>query len=282
MLFGYIRVSKPELRMKEYDMYKAVYCSLCKKLGKEYGFLTRFALNYDFTFTALLELSLKDGFDGVCRKKCTCNPFKKCTYCKSEDEFSLSSAALVILSYHKFIDDTQDEKGIKKLAAYLLMTVFSGAYKKATKNYPTIDEIGRNYMAEQKQAEQKKDCSLDEAAEPSSNMLSKLLPLCATQEKDKQVLSYLGRLLGRYIYLMDCIVDRKKDIKNNAFNPLLYISEDEAKEKIRTQLYIVINEAEKAFELLSIKMFKDILGNIIYVGLEDTMNSEFTRLEKSK
>jgi hypothetical protein len=89
-------------------------------------------------------------------------------------------------------------------------------------------------------------------------------------------------LLGRYIYLMDCLADRERDIKKNSFNPIKNISEDEAKEKIKGQIYIIINQAEKTFELLNVKRFKNILGNIIYVGLEDTMLSEIKRLEKKK
>ncbi len=281
-MFGYIRASKPEMRVKEYEMYKAVYCSLCKKLGKEYGFVTRFALSYDFTFMALLELSLKEDFAGTEKKTCVFNPLKKCNYCKEDSQFFLSASALVILSYQKLIDDIYDEKGFKRLTAKLLKTVFKGAYKKAAKNYPQIDEIAKDYIEQQRNAESIENCSLDMAAQPSSKMLSALLPMCAESENDKKVLSYLGQLLGRYIYLLDCIADRKKDIKNNSFNPLSKLDEGEAKEKIKTQLYIVINEAEKALELLSVKKFKDILGNIIYVGLEDTMNTEFIRLEKNK
>ena len=281
-MFGYIRIAKPELRVKEYEMYKAVYCSLCKKLGKDYGFITRFALNYDFTFTALLELSLKEGFEDTERKLCVCNPFKKCTYCKNEDPFKLSSAALIILGYYKLLDDIKDEKHFKKAFSFILSKIFFRAYKKAKSNYPQVDKTAYDYIKAQNKVEEDENCSLDDAAKPSSEMLSKLFPLCAKEEQDKQVLSYLGVLLGRYIYLLDCLVDRKKDIKNGSFNPLKNIEEKEATERIKGQLYIVINEAEKAFELLNIKRFKNILGNIIYVGLEDTMLNEIKRLEKKK
>lgn len=281
-MFGYIRISKPEMRVKEYDMYKAVYCSLCKKLGKDYGFITRFALNYDFAFTALLELALKDGFEGTVNKKCVCNPLKKCAYCKEEAPFSTSSAALIILSYYKFSDDINDEKGLKKLVALLLSKLFSRAFKKAKTKYPEIERIAAGYIKEQNAAERDKNCSLDEAAGPSSKMLSRLFAMCSNDSQNQQVLSHLGMLLGRYIYLLDCLVDRETDIKKNSFNPLKNMSEEEAKKKIKEQLYIVINQAEKTFELLDIKRFKNILGNIIYVGLEDTMNSEINRMEKKK
>jgi hypothetical protein len=43
-------------------------------------------------------------------------------------------------------------------------------------------------------------------------------------------------------------------------------------ERIKPQLYFCINEAARAFELLDIKKYKPILGNIIYLGLEETFN----------
>ncbi len=281
-MFGYIRVSKPELKIKEFEMYKAVYCSLCKKLGKDYGILSRFILNYDFTFTSLLELALKYGGCPTQRKRCTFNPLKKCNYCCETEPFSLSAGSLVILSYYKISDDIDDEKGLKKLLAVLLKQIMKSPFKKAAKNYPLVAKLSENYYREQRLAESKENCSLDEAALPSSNMLSDLLPLFAENETDKKVLSFLGRLLGRYIYLLDCLIDREKDIKKGNFNPIKNLDYENAKEKIKTQLYIVINEAEKTFELLGVKKFKDILGNIIYVGLEDTMNTEITRLENRK
>lgn len=113
-------------------------------------------------------------------------------------------------------------------------------------------------------------------------MLSLLLPMCAENENDKTVLAFLGRLIGRYIYLSDCLYDREKDIKKGAFNPLSGLEYSSAKEKVQAQIYILISEAEKAFELLNVKRFKNILGNIIYVGLEDTMKTEINRLEKNK
>lgn len=281
-MFGYIRVAKQELRIKEYELYKAVYCTLCKRLGRDYGFATRFMLSYDFTFTALMELALADEFCGVEAKKCVCNPLKKCNYCKSDEQFALSAAALIILSFYKLKDDVQDEKGFKKLRAVILKALFGSAYKKAAKNFNDVDYIARQYYEEQKKAEERENCGLDDAAEPSSKMLSLLLPMCARDENDKMVLSYLGRLIGRYIYLLDCFCDREKDIKNGSFNPISKMEKEEAKERIQSQLYIVINEAEKSFELLNIKRFKNILGNIIYVGLEDTMKTEINRTEKSK
>ena len=44
-MFGYVRIFKPELKVREYEEYKAVYCTLCKTLGKEYGLVSRLLLS---------------------------------------------------------------------------------------------------------------------------------------------------------------------------------------------------------------------------------------------
>ena len=114
-LFGYVRIEKAELKVKEFEMYKAVYCSLCKNLGRKYGILSRFTLSYDFTFLALLQLSLKDGCDQIKKGRCAFNPLKKCNYCKDSEAFDLPSAAAMIMLYYKLKDNLADEKGFKKL-----------------------------------------------------------------------------------------------------------------------------------------------------------------------
>ena len=36
-MFGYVTVYKPELKIKDYSLYKGVYCTLCKRMGREYN-----------------------------------------------------------------------------------------------------------------------------------------------------------------------------------------------------------------------------------------------------
>ena len=51
-MFGYVRPYKSEMLVREYEQYKAVYCEVCRQLGKEYGWTARFTLSYDCTFYA--------------------------------------------------------------------------------------------------------------------------------------------------------------------------------------------------------------------------------------
>lgn len=278
-MFGYIRIAKPELKVKEYEMYKAVYCSLCRSLGKHYGLISRFTLSYDFTFLALLNMSLNDGCDILEKKRCTFNPLKKCNYCKNSEMLEMPSAAAIIMLYYKLKDNIADEKGIKRLLFITLYPFFLRPFKKASKLYPKINSIVSAYISKQNELEKAECSSIDEIADPTAKALSELLMLCSEDISQKRILERIGYCLGRYIYLLDAACDLEKDIKNNSYNVLKFGIETEnikeyAKDRVVPQLYFSANEVGKAFELLDVKKYKSILSNIIYFGLEDTFKKE--------
>lgn len=273
-MFGYVKACKPELKIKEYETYKAVYCSLCKKLGKSYGVLSRFTLSYDFTFLALLNMSLQDGCDGFERKRCAFNPLKKCNYCKNLDAIDMPAAAAMIMLYYKILDNIVDERGFKKFKYWCIKPLFSRAHKNAAKKYPQIEEAVSEYIKAQSGLEKSGCTSIDEAADPTAKVMEKILLLCSDDEMQQRVLQRMGYCLGRYIYLLDAAIDLSEDIKKGNYNVLKNIDKKEVKDRIKRQLYFCINEAARAFELLDIKKYKTILGNIIYLGLEETFLKE--------
>lgn len=283
-MFGYVKACKPELKMKEYETYKAVYCSLCKKLGKSYGILSRFTLSYDFTFLALLNMSMRDGCDTFCQKRCAFNPLKKCNYCKDDSGIDMPAAAAMIMLYYKILDNIADERGIKKVGYWCLKPIFSRAHKKAAKQYPDIEGYVFDYITAQNTLEKAGCSSIDEAADPTAKVMEQILSLCSEDQTPKRVLARLGYCLGRYIYLLDAAVDLPKDIKSGSYNVFKSKVDGDIKEYIKItvtpQLYFSVNEAARAFELLDIKKYKHILGNIIYLGLEETFLKELNN-EKS-
>lgn len=277
ILFGYIKADKGELKIKEFETYKAIYCSLCKAMGKYYGLFSRFTLNYDFTFLALLNLSLQDGCDIIERKHCTFNPLKKCNFCKDDTAFKMPAAASMIMTYYKILDNIEDEKGFKMLLCYLLKLILNSGYKKAKKDYPEIEEIISQYIEEQSLLENGNCEEIDRIADPTAKALSQILMLCSKDVSQKRVLERIGYCLGRYIYLLDAFCDLEEDTKKGSYNVLKNKPKDEIKDYTQKQLFFCINESTKAFELLEIKKYKSILGNIIYLGLEQTAKKEIEK-----
>ena len=284
-MFGYVKAYKPELRIKEFEFYKAVYCSLCRDLGKKYGLVSRFSLSYDFTFLALLSMSLECGDAPTSRKRCVCNPLKKCNFLCSDCLPPMSAAAAQIMLYSKLNDNIADE-GFLKATFYRVLKLFSKkGYKKACAEYPNLKMIFDEYIAAQNAVENSNLQDADKAADPTAKMLSKLFALCSPNGETR-ALERLGYCMGRWIYLLDAAADLKQDIKKGRYNPFINEAKEKQnineflKDRVLGSLNICIAEAEAAFELIDIMRFKNILGNIIYIGLEDSQNQILNKENK--
>lgn len=274
-MFGYVKAYQPELRIKEFEFYKAVYCSLCRDLGRNYGLVARFSLSYDFTFLALLHMSLVGGCAPTERKRCVCNPFKKCNYLCNGELPSMPTAAAAIMLYSKLNDNIADEGFFKGLIFRFLRLLSRKGYKKAVADFPEIGEIFTEYINTQNKVESQNTLDVDIAAEPTAIMLSKLFALCSPNGETR-ALERLGYSMGRWIYILDAAADLKKDIKKKRYNPF----KDEVnadtdfknffEKRVIPSLNMCISEAEAAFDLIDIMRLKNILGNIVYVGLEDS------------
>ena len=117
-MYGYVRPLKPELKIREFERYQAVYCGLCHALAKRFGLLARFCVNYDMTLPILLA---SDTAPTVCRKRCIAHPLKKrCVICASP-VLDRAADMTMILSYYKCLDDWQDERKKKGLIASWLL-----------------------------------------------------------------------------------------------------------------------------------------------------------------
>lgn len=267
-MFGYIKIYKDELLVREYEAYKAVYCGLCKKMGKDYSFLSRFLLSYDCTFYAIFLMSQKYKCTGFERKRCTCNPLKKCTFCTGGEQALSKAAALsVILAYYKLVDNIHDSGFFKRNLIKIVKPLVAHWRKKAKNKYPYMDDLGKNMMESQLECESREDCCLDMAAEPTAKMLSQLLSTEAKNSEESLVYSQFGYQIGRWIYLMDAVDDYDDDKKSGGFNPFLLKNGDFPAEQRRAVLSRCLAQAYDAYNLLDICDFKGILDNVILKGL---------------
>ena len=287
-MFGYIRVNKPELKVKEFEIYNAVYCGLCREMGKSYGIFSKFCLSYDMTFVSLLSLALIDGCDGYEQIRCRVNPLKKCTYCKNDSKAqSLAAAAGVALTDMKVLDNIEDSLFFKSLFFRFLRLFTKRWSKKAFLKYPELKTIIEDYHNGQKKAESTPDCPLDAAAEPTAEAVGRILKMLSVDEKYDFVLERMGYCLGKWVYLCDVADDIEKDMKKGNFNPLLCdLPKGEAPKKYAEQRLVPVmntcfTECASYSELLEIKKYKPILDNILYEGLKERQKLIFNK-EKCK
>ena len=280
-MFGYLQVDKAELKVREYEAYKSVYCGLCRQMGRDYSFLSRLALSYDCTYYAMLLLSLTRGCSGFDDGRCRFNPFKSCKFARCEGDCYSKAAALSVISvYYKKQDDIRDGSFFKRFSVRLIQPFFSHWRKKAARRYPQIDEIVAEMLRAQFAVEEETDPCTDAAAHPTAQMLAKVFAADAGDETDKRVFYEFGYHLGRWVYLIDAADDYLKDKKRNSFNPFFGVEKEELFSYMEGILNQSLARAFDAYCLMDIKDFKGILDNMILLGFPLKQNSVLSRLRE--
>ena len=49
-MFGYVVINKPEIKFKDFDLYRSYYCGLCMDLKDNFGLKGRLTLKRDVLF----------------------------------------------------------------------------------------------------------------------------------------------------------------------------------------------------------------------------------------
>lgn len=265
-------IHKDELKVKDYNRYKAYYCGLCQTLKKEYGFPARYFLSNDATFLAVLLSALVEENGDFCPIRCLANPMKKRPACKKNPVLSYGAAVNVLLLWFKLQDDWQDNRSLKAL---LLMPFMAGKKRKAQNRFPKLCDKIKEGLTELHRLETE-NCPVPDAV---ADVFGKLMEAVfdaelVADENARRVLAHSGYLLGRLIYLLDAWEDRAEDAKKKAYNPFL-AGADISEEDMKLSLEYSLSELSGSFALLSPKRNKDILENIIYLGLKNAVDRVF-------
>ncbi|MBR2417723.1 MAG: hypothetical protein IKB12_03730 [Clostridia bacterium] len=277
-MFGYIKINKPEMKVKEYEAYRGLYCSLCRSLGKNFGILSRLTLSYDITFLLLVRLSLSLTVPEFKRGRCPFNPSKMCNYClNADEELRFSAAVSMMLFYYKVKDNIADGSFFRKILMYIILPYAYLKYRKAEKMYPEVAGIIEKGMANQRETEKSKTDLTDKAAHESADVLGKIFAYGLFDGEGKAY--RFGYGIGKFVYLADAADDIEKDIKNKSYNPfvekykLTKAPDDEIKSEIEGTLNMCAAVAAEAFKETEKKTLTPIVENIIYDGLENTMKT---------
>ena len=279
-MFGYVRPYKPELKVKEYELFRAAYCGLCWALKEKYGGLARYIINYDLTFLAML-LTESECNPVVCRGRCPASPCRKKQYLKSGDAFEFAADCSVILTYRNLKDAARDGGFKEKLVSIPAAAVLKGKYRKAEKAQPEFAESTKRLLEELSELEKAKCPSLDAAADKFAKILE-AAGSGADNEADKRIIAQMLYHLGRYIYIIYAIDDYYDDCKIGSYYPLIYRFETggekltaEQREMLETTLHHSEGLISSAYELKNKNVYDPILSNIIYLGLDNISQMVF-------
>ena len=267
-MFGYIKPFVPDLRVREHELYRAIYCGLCRSMGRHTGCASRLTLSYDFAFLCAVRLTLEKTKMDVKVTSCALSPWKRRPIMEDNPALAYCAAAAAILTKEKVQDDINDSKGLEKIAPRLLMPAAKGMAKRALKLDSTlpVKEISDG-LSRLSQLEAEGCPSVDLVADCFGDVLSAIFAH-GLSGGDKAIASAIGKSIGRVIYVLDAADDMEKDKKKGNYNPLNI--EPMSPESLSLAVRLELSRDEAAVNLMdyegSIEL-RELIYNILYEGL---------------
>ncbi len=276
-MLGYIVPDKPELKVKEFELYFGYYCGICKSIENRYGQIQRMTLNYDAVFLALIIGNFNSEEIYYTMERCPIHPLKKRLIVCKNDAIDYAADIMLMLAYYKFLDDVQDEgKAKAKAGAFFLRR----SYKRLMKYYKEKCNIVESRLKELYRLEKEKCSSLDRVAEPFARLMEEIfVPKGIGSNEEEALLRIIGYYTGKWIFLIDAFDDLEDNLKRGTYNPLVYqFAYDAAKDSfcdfknrikktVEYNLMFYLAELAKAWECLGKEKNRGIIDNIIYFGL---------------
>ena len=276
-MFGFVKPLVPELKVKDSDFYRSVYCGLCRSMSKHTGGISAFTLSYDMTFFALCRMALSDTELSFERIRCKAHPMKKRTVCRDNAELEFAARASGILVYYNCKDDVRDEKGIKRMIAKMLLPYAKRIDKKAA--LPDISAKTEEYLSKLSLLERENCPRPDEVADVFGRLLGELLSV-GYEEATATVAREIGYHTGRWVYLADAVCDYKKDKKENKYNPFIFAfeSDEEAEKSLSSDisdiLTLELRSLDRAIALIEPPRSDAVMRcitNIVRGGMENSL-----------
>lgn len=231
-------------------------------MHQDFGPWTRFLINRDSTFLALLGGLTQEG---PSRMATCCNPLApaKRIYDSGLHMEYAADVTLCALDM-KLCDDAADERFARRILSRVGSRSFSYAKDRAIARlnwggFPTAEVAESILGQEQIEATNPKALA---AAQPTAEAYGEILAFSHRFRADKgtePVLRRLGISLGRLIYWDDAWNDWKKDQQQGRFNPL----QNSPPEEIRELMVAEFTQFEKAVQSLATSPASSTLNGII-------------------
>ncbi len=268
-MFGYVRPLRDELKVRDWENYRACYCGLCYTLRKRYGYWACMLVRYDAT---VLACALWQGEVGpTVKRHCPGNPLKRKCTCARSDALDRCADASVLLMVAKLQDEVVDGRRWKKWLAWLMLKLLWRARRKARRALPAVaerlDEM--NHRLHALEAEQSR--SLDATADTFAAVMAAVPPENQPQSRAWKQLCYH---IGRWIYLMDACDDLDKDRREGNYNAVasrFELTDGQMPDEVKTQMAETAGASmaasAAAHALLADNGFSPVLLNVLYLGL---------------
>ncbi len=281
-MFGYVKPYVPDLRVRENEMYRALYCGLCRSMGIHTGCASRFTLSYDFVFLAAVRCVIEKCSVKAVPKRCLSHPFHKRLSVCDNSALAYSAAAAAVLVKAKLEDDIRDSGRMKKFTSRLALIPAKRMEKKALRAADVPKDAIYDCLARLSALEESGCTSLDSVADIFGELLAEVFSY-GLDGSAARIAAALGKSVGKYIYVIDAADDAADDKKSGSYNPLNLapISRDALSAAVRLELA----DAGAAAELLTDPKYPElceIIKNIVYEGLPKNADKIFAETDNKQ
>ncbi|MBO4262260.1 MAG: hypothetical protein J5903_00555 [Clostridia bacterium] len=283
-MFGYVKPDLPYLYLKDDRLYKALYCGVCKSIGKYFSQTARLSLTYDAAFLSALSHNLAGEDVEIKNERCAAHHVKPRPMASRDALTEKCAAANVTLAYYKTVDDVTDSGKGKLRGAFL-----KRAQNRSKKKYPELTEaVERNYAA-LRRSETAEEDRIDVVADCFGIMLRDVgrFVLGSVSDENTDDLFYF---LGKWIYLIDALDDYDKDVKKGEYNPFYYAygKKSGIKELLETNadeiafaFGDVFSRIKDAFGKCKWHFNRDLVENVLLRGLPAVTAETIKRADKT-
>lgn len=256
-MFGYVMANGSSLSDEEKKRYKSAYCGLCHALGRLHGSFSRLTLNYDLTFLAIFLAALYDEDAQRAEGKCLPHPLKKHQYLTAP-AVDYAADMNIALSYYNLLDNWQDDRNHM---AWVEAKLLARQCRRVETAYPRQCAAIQKSLQKLAAMEQQNELNPDLPAACFGRLMAEIF--VRREDEYSTNLRRFGFALGKFIYLLDAMLDLKKDIKQEKYNPLITFP----KESFREILCLLMADCTSAFGEFPHLQQDELLTNILYSGV---------------
>ncbi len=257
-MFGYIKPMTEELKVKEHELYKSIYCGLCSAMGEHICTSNRLTLSYDIVFLALVRCCITGENIHIEKKRCMAHPLKPRNRAYIPETLQYCARVSALLTYYNIKDDIEDGG---RLSSRLLLPSAKRYVKKA--DMPDLGDIIKKHLDELSSLE-KKEGSLDRNADCFGALLGEVF----AYGLENPELYNFGYHIGKWIYMIDAADDFEKDKKSGEYNPLSAY-ETLPREALSVACTLELEAAHASFNRIQVQnqVLKAITENILTLGM---------------
>ncbi|MBR0485051.1 MAG: hypothetical protein IJJ69_09775 [Oscillospiraceae bacterium] len=276
-MFGYLKIYKMELKLKDIIHEKRYYCALCGGLGYHIGLGFRIFVSFDVTiFLHLFDLLYKDKKE--ISVKCPLHPFQKRGVVSiSETAWNFCSFLNAYGVYIKLLDDINDSK---LMCFFRKQQLYSFRKNKKIKalfsEYQSVIDKTETILSDFNTAEKSaKIGDFDKLCNMMGDLYGTVCYEFCPDDAQKELFYKIGFIMGRWIYLSDAVDDYPKDIKKKSVNPICFMPNYHKDYDFLPDISKIMDymqkELKKCFQCLPDSYQKTILLNVAAFGMPNTI-----------